>query len=42
MHENKGMEIATTRGNLRIVKYSEIKRNFHLTIWKKIVLVLTI
>lgn len=42
MYENKRMEIATSRGNLRIVKYSETKRNFHLTIWKKIVLVVTI
>lgn len=36
------MEITRTRGNLRIVKYSETKRNFHLTIRKKLVLIVTI
>lgn len=42
MYENKRMETAATRGNLRIIKYSETKRNFHLTIMKKFVLVVTI
>lgn len=42
MYENKIMEIAISRGNLRIVKYSETKRNFHLTIRKKLVLIITI
>lgn len=42
MCENKRMEIATSTGNLRIVKYSETKRHFHLTIRKKLVLIVTI
>lgn len=42
MYGNKKMAVATTRGNLRIVKYSETKRNFNLTIRKKLVLIVTI
>lgn len=42
MCENNRMEIATSRGNLRIVKERETKRNFHLTIRKKLVLIVTI
>lgn len=42
MCENKKMAIATTRGNLRIARYSETKRNFCLTIRKKLVLIVTI